>query len=130
MYAERPVLSAMLIPLPADGFAIPPRAMGYTYKERFGNVFGVELDVWGLLPHMHTRGRSITMRSDDQCLVSIPNWDFHWQRVYFRPKPALIGVNGGVTLECKWDNPDDVTVRWGERTQDEMCFAFVYGTPH
>jgi hypothetical protein len=70
------------------------------------------------------------MRTDDTCLVSIPKWNFQWQRVYFRTKSVLVKTTGAVSLDCTWDNPDDVTVRWGERTSDEMCFAFIYATLH
>lgn len=127
-FADRPVSAAHLIPIAAAGFRIPPRTMGYTYSERFPNDLGLDAEVWGLLPHMHTRGKSITMRSDTECLITIPRWDFHWQRAYFRPKAAPISQTSGLTLECTWDNPDDQTVTWGERTSDEMCFAYIYAT--
>jgi len=127
-FAERPVTAAALIPIAAAGFRIPPRTMGHTYSERFPNELGLDAEVWGLLPHMHTRGKSITMRSDTECLISIPKWDFHWQRAYFRPRPAPISQSSGLTMECVWDNPTDDTLTWGERTSDEMCFAYIYAT--
>jgi hypothetical protein len=31
-------------------------------------------------------------------------------------------------MDCTWDNPTSETIRWGEGTADEMCFAFIYAT--
>lgn len=125
--------AAYLLPLAADRFRIPPGAMDYKYSERFDNTLGFPLKVWGFLPHMHTLGKTITMKagstSMDTCLVDIPRWDFHWQTQYFRPKALTLGMNEGIEMTCTWDNPTTRTVTWGEGTSDEMCFAFVYATP-
>ena len=64
----------------------------------------------------------------DACLVDIPKWDFHWQSQYFRPQPFTVPANGSVTMTCTWDNPTSRMIRWGESTQDEMCFAYIYAT--
>ena len=123
--------SAYLIPLVADGFMIPPNATDYTYSETFPNpTRALSIKVYGLMPHMHTLGKRITIKGpSDACLVDIPKWDFHWQSQYFRPQPFTVPANGSVTMTCTWDNPTTRTVTWGEGTSDEMCFAFVYATP-
>jgi hypothetical protein len=119
---------AYLIPLVADNFNIPAKSVGYEHHESYSNPVGLPIKVWGLLPHMHTRGKHINMKSDSECLVDVPDWDFHWQTQYFRPKPYEMGENDHVTMSCTWDNPDDRNITWGEGTSDEMCFAFVYAT--
>lgn len=125
--------AAYLLPLVADGFRIPASSTGYTYSEKFNNTLGFPLKIWGMLPHMHTLGKTITLRTGaatmDTCLVDIPRWDFHWQTQYFRPKPHVLGTNEAVEMKCSWDNPTSRTITWGESTSDEMCFAFVYATP-
>jgi hypothetical protein len=128
MFADRDVTSAVLLPIVADGFSIPPKSTGYSYTKSFTNTY-VDMNIWGFLPHLHTRGKTIKLRTDDACLVTIPKWDFHWQRMYFRTTPSQLKVGQKFTLDCTWDNPDDKTVTWGESTTDEMCFAFVYATP-
>ncbi len=130
MFADRAVTNAYLVPIVGDGFSIPPNSTGYSYTFDQPNQLGFDLDVWGFLPHMHTRGRHITMTTDSTCLVDIPKWDFHWQRVYFRPKPTTLKAGGKLSLNCTWDNPEARTITWGEGTSDEMCFAFVYTTVH
>ena len=92
-------------------------------------VFGFPIKLWGFLPHMHTKGRAISMVANDtDCLVDVPKWDFHWQTQYFRRSPYQLPANGKLTMKCSWDNPTNATVRWGEGTNDEMCFAFMYAT--
>lgn len=134
MYAEHPVTSAYLVPLIDDAFSIPPGATHFTpstYPMPFTNTFGFPVKVYGFLPHMHQLGERITVRGpSDECLVDIPQWDFHWQQQYFRKGPPLVLNDGeALTLSCTWNNPTDRTVTWGEGTSDEMCLAFVYAAP-
>lgn len=130
MYASGNVTPAYLVPLVASDFQIPPNSTGYTYSKTFPNDFGFPVKVWGLMPHMHQLGKRITITgANDECLVDIPRWDFHWQQQYFRPSPHVMPHGQSITLRCEWDNPTARTVRWGEGTADEMCFAFIYATP-
>jgi hypothetical protein len=130
MYASSSVTDAYLLPLVASGFSIPPNATAYSYSKSFPNQYVITIKVWGLLPHMHQLGKRITIRgANDECLVDIPRWDFHWQQQYFRPTPHLIPGNAALNLRCEWDNPTNQTITWGEGTTDEMCFAFIYATP-
>lgn len=123
------VTQAYLLPLVADGFAIPPGATDYTYTRSFPNPARLNIRLWGFLPHMHTLGKRIVLNGpSDACLVEIPKWDFHWQQQYFRPEPFNLAGNGSVSITCSWDNPTTRTIRWGEGTTDEMCFAYLYAT--
>jgi hypothetical protein len=129
MYATAPVTQAFLLPLIGDAFSIPPASTGYTYTKQFANPLGFAFNVWGLLPHMHTLGKHITIRgTNDACLVDIPKWDFHWQQSYFTRVPSVTSGPQPLSLQCTWDNPTTRTITWGEGTSDEMCFAFVYVT--
>lgn len=130
MYGTGTERSAYLIPLVADNFNIPAGATGYNHAETFPNSFGFPLNLWGFLPHMHTKGTKIRMSGgpSDTCIVDIPRWDFHWQTQYFRKTAFQLPNNSGIKLDCTWDNPTSSAVTWGEGTSDEMCFAFVYAT--
>jgi hypothetical protein len=131
MYGLGTELPATLVPLTAAGFRIPAGATGYAYDQSFPNFAGRPVRLWGSMPHMHTRGRSIrlTIEPDDTCVVDVPQWNFHWQLQYFRPSPLILGANDALKLSCAWDNPTDRALTWGEGTADEMCFAFVYVSP-
>ena len=122
---------AYLIPLVADNFDIPPGAVGYKHSEDFKNELGFPIKVWGFLPHMHTRGKkiSITGGADNACQVDIKAWDFHWQSQYFRKTALAVPDQSKLSINCEWDNPGSEHVYWGEGTSDEMCFAFVFATP-
>lgn len=129
MYADSPVVSAHMIELVASGFTIPAGSTNYTFSKTFQNPLHQNIKVYGYFPHMHALGRRITLSGPfNQCLIEIPYWDFHWQQQYFSTAPALVGPNESITLECAWDNPSSTPVRWGEKTTDEMCFAFLYAT--
>jgi hypothetical protein len=120
---------AVFIPLVAKGFNIPPNAVDYKYSKTFTNTLGFPLKIWGLLPHMHTKGKTISIKGDNnECLVDVARWDFHWQSVYFRQKAFPFNEGATMNINCSWDNPTSSNVKWGEGTSDEMCFAFVYAT--
>ncbi|MBM4380305.1 MAG: hypothetical protein FJ086_13575, partial [Deltaproteobacteria bacterium] len=104
--------------------------VNYTASSTDDNPLGLPLYVWGVFPHMHQMGKSISVydEADSQCIVDIPKWDFHWQQGYMFKQPIVVSPTERVRLRCTWDNPTDREVRWGENTGDEMCLAFLYLT--
>ena len=96
-------------------------------------TFAQPVDFVYMQPHMHLRGKDMTVRStyptgETQTLLSVPRYDFHWQLVYYEDKP--IRMPKGTTLEAAahWDNsvnnkwnPDPTaTVQWGDQSWQEM----------
>jgi hypothetical protein len=82
---------------------------------------------------MHTLGtRAVTRidRADDsqECLLDIPDWNFHWQGSYGLSAPRTFNPGDKMYLECHWDNPGATDVSWGEGTGDEMCLGIYYVT--
>ena len=99
-----------------------------------------DLEVYGVVPHMHIFGTAFyaTVRRADgseECLISIPNWRFLEQRVFFRPpdRRLLLQRGDSISVRCEYDNsyanqplvrgvrlePRDLTFGW--RSIDEMC---------
>ncbi|MEO7331875.1 MAG: monooxygenase [Minicystis sp.] len=93
--------------------------------------------------HMHQLGTHAKLtiqrkEGDEDCLLDIPKWNFHWQGSYGFPTPKVFHPGDKVYLECHWDNtppmqpivdgkaqmPKDVF--WGESTTDEMCLGGFY----
>ncbi len=130
MYGTGTETNAYLLPLVADNFAIPASGVNYAHAENFPNSLGFPIKVWGFLPHMHTKGKkiSLTAASNNECLVDIQRWDFHWQTQYFRKTAFNLSTTNSIRMSCTWDNPTNAVVRWGEGTAEEMCFAFIYAT--
>ncbi|MBX7097935.1 MAG: hypothetical protein K1X89_09495 [Myxococcaceae bacterium] len=127
-YAKGAVTQALLIPLADPFFSVPPHAMDWTpayHPVSTPNQVGADLRAWGVFPHMHTKGKRITVTGPDGCMVDIPKWDFQWQQQYFFDQPRRIKKGEAVKLGCTWDNPGDKPVGWGEGTADEMCLAYL-----
>jgi mono/diheme cytochrome c family protein len=136
-YSKNPVpYHAQMFPLVDKGFTISPQQLGATTSVSFQSP--ADATIWGVVPHMHTRGKTVKVElvpppgvaSPNTCLVNIPRWNFQWQQFYFfTSRTGLpLAQNWSFKLTCTWDNPTDKTVRWGEGTDDEMCLAFVYVT--
>ncbi len=125
-YSPTPVQYPATIWGPIDNtFIVPPMAKGYVGSalESFAHR-----RIWGVLPHMHTRGKKIRVDSTSECFVDIPNWQFHWQQFYFFKSPVSLGADGTTRVLCTWDNPTNAPLRWGDSTADEMCVGFLYTT--
>ena len=80
--------------------------------------------------HMHTLGKRARMeieKSDGskECLIEIDDWDFDWQRTYVFDEEKSVQAGDKWSIECKWDNPTDQDVDWGDGTGDEMCLGLV-----
>lgn len=91
------------------------------------------LTVHGAGLHLHTLGRRAEARIERadggaECMLDIPQWDFHWQGDYTFAAPKHIAPGDRITLECQWDNPGAQDVIWGEGTSDEMCLGLFYVT--
>ncbi len=136
-YAKAPVREpALIFPILSSDFSIPPNSTGYTSTARFSLSQIVpafllpSLKIHGVTPHMHELGRRLTVRNvtRDECLVDIPDWDFHWQQSYEYPAPYVLMNEDQVEISCTWDNPGPSPVRFGEGTADEMCMNFFYVT--
>jgi hypothetical protein len=104
--------------------------------------------VIGVIPHMHTLGKEISVRltrgltGEDVCLANIPKWDFHWQQVYQYAEDDHVPLFFGDTihLSCIYDNStanqpvvngvrqEPRQVGWGEGTLDEMCLNYLVTT--
>ena len=117
---------AAILPMANLGFNIPAGATGYSSTFQIQSPANGVL--WGVIPHMHTKGRRVTVKAGDGCLVDIPSWDFHWQQSYFFSTPFPLTVGTQLSLSCTWDNPTGTAVVWGEKTTDEMCLNYFYAT--
>jgi cytochrome c5 len=84
------------------------------------------------MPHMHEIGKAfeqVLERADGtmEPVITLENWEFETQLFYSIPITMMPGDTLHTT--CTFDNDTQQMVRSGERTQDEMCFNFMYVTP-
>lgn len=94
----------------------------FTVPQSFGSI-----KIFSAWPHMHKLGRAQWAKrvraGAETTILDEPNYDFS---VGGTATGVNIDVAGGDVLRtmCKWQNPDGSTVKFGEGTGDEMCFAF------
>jgi hypothetical protein len=91
------------------------------------------LQLWGLWPHMHERGRDFQLTGnvggEDRCLGEMTFWDFHWQLAYFYEQGIPVSASDTLSATCHYDTSGDtepVLPGWG--TNNEMCFTGLFFT--
>ncbi len=89
--------------------------------------------IFAAMPHMHELGYAIDTKlykaggGAPIDLGTVPRWDFNQQ--YWQPLDATIGANDVVKTHCAWKNPTTRDVKFGENTEDEMCYSFTMYYP-
>jgi hypothetical protein len=113
--------------------------ISYTWRktmQQMGLDMAPPLEIVGVAPHMHQRGRSSELRDvgggRNECLARIDNWNFHWQRFYFYQAGKRPSLEPGsqIQLTCDYDtSQDDVAVLPGWGTRNEMCLDSLMVVP-
>jgi hypothetical protein len=93
-----------------------------------------ELELYGVMPHMHQLGRGYRMQvsshgEPEHCAADVKQWDFHWQRMYFYQEPIRVNPSSTISVQCDFDTStvsEPVLPGWG--THNEMCLAALYFT--
>ncbi len=100
--------------------------------------FPADAYLYTLYPHSHYRGWHVELKQKtpdgkEKMLLSLPKYDFNWQRDYDPVEPIL--VKAGTKLIAKWvydnsvhnkANPDPtINVTWGEQSWEEMMYFRV-----
>ena len=94
--------------------------------------------LYSLFPHAHYRGRSSKfelMYPDGrvELLLSVPKYDFNWQRDYVLAEPVEIPAGSKIVHTTIYDNsaqnpgnPDPTrSVPWGQQSWDEMLYGAI-----
>ncbi|MBL8606733.1 MAG: hypothetical protein JNL38_05410, partial [Myxococcales bacterium] len=85
------------------------------------------------MPHMHGLGTSIDTKlykggaGAGVDLGAAPKWDFNTQ--YWYPIDATVEKGDVIKTRCAWNNTTDQTVKFGENTENEMCYSFTLYYP-
>ena len=115
---------------------IPAGERNYRIESRVRTIAPVT--IVSLQPHMHLRGKSMEFRvtyptGESEVLLSVPNYDFHWQMGYYLKDPKVLPVGSIITCIAVYDNsannknnPDpNAVVKGGRQSWDEMMAGFV-----
>ncbi|MDP2308312.1 MAG: hypothetical protein Q8P18_19995 [Pseudomonadota bacterium] len=133
--------AAQMAPLGISDFVIPAGEPAHEDGDSFENSY-LDLTVYGLFPHMHLLGQRFSASivhedGSETCLVE-GAYDFANQMTYQYLSPIDFDVGDRLVYSCTWNNsesnadlfyspPQDV--RYGERTDEEMCFMFTLVAP-
>ena len=132
----------LMVPLGYYRFRIPAGDGDYTYDGVERGEGPIELPVsatvHAVFPHMHVLGKRYALSvtppegGEDTCVVE-GDYDFDNQLSYVLKEPLGVPRGSKINFSCTWDNsaenPDQLVdvpteVRFGERTDEEMCYAF------
>lgn len=88
--------------------------------------------LFAMFPHMHQIGthmRVVAQSASGDVTVHDQAYNFDDQR--FTVFPASVDLTPGdrVTVDCTYDNTTDSPVRFGESSNDEMCYAVMFRYP-
>jgi hypothetical protein len=133
-----PLLASLSLGNP-DTLAPGQASVPYTWQAdvtQLGLTGGLaDLQLSGVMPHMHRLGHTYTLTLNDtvtpqpQCGVQVPDWDIHWQRMYFYEAGIPMTHTSSFEVTCDYDTTGattPVTPGWG--TSNEMCLAVLYFT--
>lgn len=125
---EPPARRLIDVPLGTNAIDIPAGAAAYRVTDSF--TLPVDVDVLGVIPHMHYVGKAVRGWAGARLLVEIRDWDFNWQDRYWYRQPVRLKAGTRLTAEFIYDNsaanvrnpsrpPRRVT--WGFGVNDEMA---------
>jgi hypothetical protein len=116
-------------------FVIPP--FGKNVKLRVEDSIHRDITLYYVVPHMHYRGKSITFSVQypngiKETIVSVPDFNFNWQRLYQLKEPKFIPKGSKIIVEGVYDNtyqnpfnPDpNEEVTYGIQSADERLIGF------
>ena len=140
---DRPVYNMLVLPPdgPLGKMVIP--ADDERYEIRTALVMPADYLALSVTPHMHLLGRDLDLEArfpDGRRtkLLSIRRWDFNWQETYQFEAPLELPRGTRLELTAHFDNSEDnpynphrppQPVKWGPKTEDEMCIAFLEIAP-
>ena len=114
-------------------FSIPPhKAVDVTCDLQIPATTPV-MHVVSAFPHMHQLGAAIETTATPAAggasvsLGGVAQWSFGNQ-LWF-PLSQTVHPGDTIHTRCAWNNTTDATVKFGETTQDEMCFSFTMYYP-
>src|SRR5262249_36222490 len=101
-----------------------------------------DCEVHSVMPHMHMLGKRIKVTmtppgGKTTTLVNITDWDYNWQESYFFKQSLKVKKGTRFGVEAVYDNSEKNPnnpfnppqwVRFGEQTDNEMCFVFLGAT--
>jgi hypothetical protein len=121
-------------PPPVNGIpnlpSIPP---GNNQKITATCRMGGDVKFFAVFPHMHQYGTHIkvwTQAPDGSPMSTVYDSDYNFSDQDFAQfAPISLGVDDKIAVECTYNNDTGSTIRLGDSSTEEMCFAISYRYP-
>ncbi|HVV83263.1 MAG TPA: hypothetical protein VHE35_09290 [Kofleriaceae bacterium] len=117
---------------PTIGLTVPGGTSTQSGTCNISSVTSEPVQVFALSQHMHKLGRHLktVIRRDGQDLVlqDVP-YDFEHQTFQLVQPTIQIQPGDVLTTYCTYDNETGQTVRFGDSSDDEMCFSDLFYYP-
>lgn len=112
------------------GFVIDPNG---TTTDSATCTLQEDLELFAILPHMHQTGVHLRFfyapPGGEEAVLFDRDYDFDSQEMQMYEPIVQLEAGGTITTECTWDNPTDETLTFGQSSNEEMCFAGLWGIP-
>lgn len=133
-FSDRPpTVTPFMVKLTSTEIDIPPGAADVVVEDAY--TLPVDVEAISVYPHAHYLARAITGVADLPSgeripLLTIRNWDFHWQEFHRYESPVALPSGTTLRMTIVYDNtaghqPAAGTpprrVRYGPRSSDEMA---------
>jgi hypothetical protein len=119
-------------------FALSIPAGESRHKEVAYLEFPADAYLFTLYPHAHYRGYHVELKhkkadGSETMLLSLPKYDFNWQRDYDPTTPIKVSKGDKLIATWVYDNSDmnkanpdpTINVTWGEQSHEEMMYFRV-----
>jgi len=136
-YKDRPTLVMRNCAIANKNLTIPANIDNWQQQAYI--TFPKDALLYGAFPHAHYRGSStqLWLQAPDgikTLLLSLPHYDFNWQREYMFTEPVKVAAGSKVIAIYTYDNsvrnpanPDhNRTVPWGDQSFDEMLYMALH----
>lgn len=111
------------------GINIPARASGYDVTGQCTATVSTPVTLFSASPHAHTLARhmkfSVLKASGERIVMFDGSFNFEEQQAYPLSPMVVLETGDQVITTCTYDNTTDRAVRFGENTNNEMCFNFA-----
>ncbi|HWO22372.1 MAG TPA: hypothetical protein VNO30_26620 [Kofleriaceae bacterium] len=117
---------------PTISLAVPPGTSTQSGTCNVSSLTTQPIQVFSLSQHMHKLGRhmkSVAVRGGTEIMLQDIPYDFEQQEFHLVPQPIELRPGDVVRTSCTFENPSTTTVRFGESSDDEMCFTDLFYYP-
>jgi len=121
-------------PPPVQGIpSVPSIPPGNNQKITATCRMGGDVKFFAVFPHMHQYGTHIKVwmaQQDGTPMQTVYDNDYNFSDQDFAQfAPITLGVEDKIAVECTYNNDTGATIRLGDSSTEEMCFAISYRYP-